>query len=148
MTIHARTTATSLIGLIVLALAGCGPGEGAVSGTVKFKGQPLTVGDNTVTFLGEDGSVKSCTVEPDGSYTFRGVHGGRARITVHSLPPPPSLLTAPGEDGQMKPVGGAGQPSKPGQFGGIPDRYKDPDKSELTFDVHRGSQTFDIELSP
>jgi hypothetical protein len=148
MQIKLRTKAAGLLGLMALALAGCGTAEGTVSGTVKFRGQPLTVGDNTVTFLGEDGSVKSCTVEPDGRYTLRGVHAGRAHVTVHALPPPPNLRMAPGEDGQMKPVGESGQPAKAGQFAGIPDRYKDPDKSELTCDVRRGDQTFDIELKP
>jgi hypothetical protein len=55
---------------------------------------------------------------------------------------------APGEDGQMKPVDGSGQTPKPGQFAGIPNRYKDPDNSRLSCDVRRGSQTFDIEMNP
>jgi len=140
--------ASSLVGLIAVVLTGCGPADGTVCDTVKFKGQPLVVGVNTVTFLSEDGSVKSCMVEPDGRYRLAGVHAGHARITVHSLPPPPNLIMAPGKDGQMTPVGDAGPPAKPGQFAGIPERYKDPDKSELNYDVHRGTQTHDIELKP
>jgi hypothetical protein len=142
---HART-AGRLPALVLLAVAGCGPAEGTVSGTVRFNGRPLTVGVNTVTFLCEDGSVKSCMVEPDGRYTLRGVPAGRARITVLSLPPPPQLGMAPGEDGKLKPVDGPA--SKPDQAGGIPERYKDSDSSGLSYDVQRGSHTFDIELSP
>ena len=146
--INRARMAGPLLALGLLALAGCGPAEGTVSGTVRFDGRPLTAGVNTVTFLCEDGSVKSCMVEPDGRYTLRGVPAGRARVTVLSLPPPPQLGKAPGEDGKVKPIDGPGPAAKPDQAGGIPDRYKDPDSSGLSYDVQRGSHTFDIELRP
>jgi hypothetical protein len=145
---HTRLPAKTLLVLGVLALAGCGPAEGTISGTVQFDGRPLTAGVNTVTFLGDDGGVKSCMVEPDGRYSLRGVRVGHARITVQSLPSPPHLSMAPGEDGQMKPVGESDQLAKPGRAPGIPERYKDPSKSGLSHDVQRGSHTFDIILSP
>jgi hypothetical protein len=132
----------------VLAGAGCGPATGTISGKVKYNGQPLTVGVHTVTFLSVDGSVHSCGVEPDGSYTLRGVPAGRVRITIQSFPSPQQLLMAPGEDGRMKSVTGSEAPARPGVGPGVPGRYKNPDQSGLRYDVKRGSQTFDIELSP
>jgi hypothetical protein len=137
-----------LLLLAALAAAGCGPARGTVSGKVKYDGRPLTVGVNTVTFHGEDGSVVSCVVEADGSYTLRNVPAGPARVTVHSLPSPPQLLMAPGEDGRPKAGGPAGPAPQAGRAAGIPERYQDPDRSRLSHQVRKGEQTFDIELTP
>jgi hypothetical protein len=150
MALRARTKRLRALLLLLgaLALAGCGPRTGTVSGKVTLDGRPLTEGDHTVTFLGEDGSVTSCAVEPDGGYVLRGVPSGRVRITVHSFPSARQLWIAPAEGGGMKAVGGAAAPAKTGQAGGAPERYKDPEQSPLRYDVRPGSQTFDIELLP
>jgi len=132
-----------------LAAAGCGPARGTVSGKVKYKGRPLTVGLNTVYFHSQDGKVASCTVEADGNYTLRNFPAGPARIPVLALPAPPQLFMAPGEGGRPKPVEQSSPASpQPGRAADIPGRYKDPDQSRLTYDVRKGSQTFDIELTP
>jgi hypothetical protein len=141
-----RFAAAALMLVAALSLTGCGAGVGTVSGTVTYKGQPLTVGVNTVAFHGQDGTVVSCVVEPDGSYTARKVPVGPARISLQCLPPPPNLLMAPGEDGKPK-ASGSGA-ARPGRAADVPARYRDPEQSRLTCVVRRGEQRHDIELTP
>jgi hypothetical protein len=144
--------------LLGLLLSGCsysamGP-QGDVSGKVMYNGKPLPGGQ--VTFLTSKGYTFTSVIDPEGNYKLRaGV--GEARIAVDNQmlktsnePPRPSLTNHPG----MKPPPGAkveekksAGPTITGTYVSIPEKYRSPDESGLTFTVTKGSQTHDIELS-
>jgi hypothetical protein len=110
-----------------------------VSGTVRFKGQPLPGG--RVTFVAVEGAFPGiANIEPNGEYKIsspigevqiavdnRMLRGGRT--TPH--------LTRPGAE--EKPVKGT--------WIHIPDRYWNPDRSGLKYTVKPGAQIHDIELT-
>jgi hypothetical protein len=115
-----------LVGAFV-ALAGCGGGMGEVSGTVKYKGQPLTTGA-TISFYDESGHAWSGTVETNGTYKVPSVPAGRAKIAVTGA----LAVRVPGI---------APQPTFQ-----LPEKYGDRDKSGLVYEVQSGAQTHNIDL--
>src|SRR6516225_11024167 len=116
-----RRGATTLSMLLIVALAGCAPGRGDVSGVVKYKSKPISGG--TISFFDEARGVWSSPIDEEGRYAVTGVPTGTAKIAIMatipiSLPgaPPPKASTA------------------------IPG-YADHEKSGLTCVVRSGSQT-------
>ncbi len=94
----------------------------SVMGKVTYKGQPLPSG--TIAFHPAQGKAVSANIAEDGSYAADDVPVGELRVTVE----PPSKRV----------------PIK--LFVKIPDKYKSPKTSGLTYDAKEGKQTFDIEL--
>jgi hypothetical protein len=131
-----RSTALALLPLAALGCAG----KGDVSGRVTYKGKPLVWG--TVQFEGSDRIVKQGNINPDGTYSVRGVATGEAKVAVSSINPKSS-------DFQVRQAEG-GPPPKPrpevkGWFP-IPEKYDTPYKSGLTYPIKRGANEIDIEL--
>lgn len=128
-----------LVGGLFLLSIGCGGSEnaGAVSGTVRFKGQPLSEG--SVSFIGENGQVATGIIDPSGRYAVDRVPVGSAKVTVQIVradgPPPVSFAGAP------KPAQGTAAEPK------IPLRYSVPATSGLQHSVTKGKQQKDIELT-
>jgi hypothetical protein len=132
--------ATGLI-LIAMAATACGCAssefESDVAGTVTLDGQP--VGPGTVVFVPPDkaSNPPTGTVQVNGTYFLksnraRGLHPGHYTVSVsilHQDPIPP---------GQRSTV-----PAKLVS----PKKYSDPATSGLEYDVKRGKNTIDIELS-
>lgn len=63
-----------LIGIVAVALPGCGPGSGGlavVKGKISYKGKPVPNG--TINFLPNDANKPSATgeIQPDGSYELK-----------------------------------------------------------------------------
>ena len=129
--------------LLLGLLSGCGPKAGDVTGRVLFKGTPLPAG--RITFLCEGGNKPVVTRDiRDGAYTMQGLPLGQARVTVVTIPPAPSSPAGPIQSPVPTDV-----PSAPaGPYVEIPDRYRMPDTSGLTYTVTAGSQTKNWELSP
>jgi hypothetical protein len=129
--------------LLILGASGCGlayGGVGQVTGTVTFKGKPLTSGD--VLFVSEDGKKHWAVLGPQGVYTIKNVPTGLAKIAVVPRSRvPDGLMGTPGK-------GRAGKPRPANPYTDIPARYKSPEKSGLTYTVEPGRQTFDIPLKP
>jgi hypothetical protein len=125
--------------LVLLAAAGCSSGTGTVWGKVSFDGRPLSGG--TVHFLAEDGSVASCSVEPDGSYSVADVHPGLAHIGV---------VSEPGGRGMHSPTGERKADPRPGMAPPtpLPSHYANPKESGVTYAVRPGRQEHDISLTP
>ncbi len=123
--------------LLLVFVVGCGKSKGTISGTVKFKGTPLTSG--TVLFHGPDGYVDSTSISATGEYRLENFPVGEARITVvtqrYEKVEPSGGPSAPG--GARKEVKG---------FVAIPKKYSDPDRSGLTWTVQKGPQQRDIDL--
>jgi hypothetical protein len=136
-----------LLCLAALALAGCGPAAGTISGKVTYKDKPLPGG--SVTFLTSDQKVKSATIGTDGTYQIAGVTVGPAKIGV-SPPAAPTALPK-GMKMDASKMGGAPEGSavalppdtKPVA---LPPQYQDPAKSGETYTVTAGKQEHDIHL--
>ena len=131
----------SLLLLVISSAAGCGKPLGQVSGKVFFKDQALDSG--TVTFVGQDNYKAFCAIGPDNTYSFDNVPVGPVKIAFeshHRVPPgfrngkpPPKFLQK-----EETPA-----PAPP-----IPEKYKNPEQSGLTYTVKAGQQIFDIKLNP
>lgn len=143
--------ATSLL----LAALGCGSSTATVSGKIAYRNNPLHGG--TVTFYGpgETGWTKTSTIGDDGSYKLDHVPKGSARISVETktakvnpmgkqmMPKMPK--GAPPEGIEHSPFGQMQQQSAD-KFVKIPDKYKDPNQSGLTYEVTSGKQEHNIDL--
>src|SRR5262249_26957060 len=95
--------------LPALALAGCGPRVGTVSGKVTYKDGPLPSGP--LTFIGGKGDKPQWSaLAADGSYQVNNVPVGNVKVTVETTPP----MSLPGVGaGGMKPPSVPGVPPPP-----------------------------------
>ena len=154
-----------LVSLLLLA-SGCGGRKGSVSGKVYYKNEPLKLG--MVQFFPEkEGGSFSAQIGPDGSYSISKLPKGPAKISVSASAGNPMAKGGPqamgGVGGPMASRGmkGAAEMMRKGkeQAGdvapptsvtqshkSIPEKYGDPETSNLSVDVTGGSQTFDIKL--
>jgi hypothetical protein len=152
---------------LLLMLVGCGPGEGKVSGQVKFGGAPLPGGIVLFQPVGPQNSV-SIGLDEQGNYEVV-LPAGEVRVSVDNRmlqphePPirggPPNLLSRVGDKiaaakkENAPPPKAAGSPNQiaaqknPGKYVKIPDKYHDVSTSGLNFTVQRGNQTHNIELT-
>lgn len=129
---------------LVLGAGGCGDSTttrmAPVHGKVFYKGQPLTTG--TIVFApnplrGTNGPLATADIQPDGSYvlhsgeTFGAVVGWH-RVTVVALEP--------------QTVAASGQGfTTPRSL--VPEKYRDPELSDLTCEVKAGQENgFNINL--
>jgi hypothetical protein len=130
-----KLLAVALAGGLVLLPGGC-ENTGTVSGTVRYKGQPLSEG--SVSFVNDNGQVATGSIDKSGHYVVSRVPVGPAKVTVQIVssegPPPMSFVGAP-KQGQETATG-----SK------IPLRYGVASTSGLQLNVTKGKQPFDIDL--
>src|SRR6516165_11835660 len=73
--------------LVLLTLAGCGSGTGAVMGRVTFRGKPVVSG--SVVMLGADNKLVSTPLDAEGRYAVNGVPLGTVQVAVVSPNPAP-----------------------------------------------------------
>jgi hypothetical protein len=129
--------------LLPLAVVGCGSNSATVTGTVKYKGQPLPLG--TVTIHGEKGEpVQGAIV--DGSYQVDKAPVGPVKITVSvpKTPKTPGQMSMGGREGKEGPgMPGAGGPKNAVP---IPDKYASPDTSGKSTTLSKGKQEYNIDL--
>ncbi len=122
--------------LTLLFLVGCGGKPASVSGVVTLDGGPLERG--TVGFAPTGGGMRAAgIIQSDGSYTLKtnrekGLEVGDYLVTVASREP-----------GAEDPNGG---PPMPGPYI-TPRHYAIAKTSGLQFNVEKGSNTINIELS-
>ncbi len=127
--------------LVVLAIGGCtgnSSDQATVTGRVLYDNEPLPSG--TVTFLFADGTKKGTSIGSDGSYRMTEIGPGPVRIGVLSKARVPPGLQVPGAPG-----GNTGPPPEP--VVQIPSAYNSPVDSGLSYEVHKGAQEHNIELS-
>ncbi len=135
-------------GLLALALTATACSrKPSVSGEVTFNGQPLPFG--TILFQGADGRVAHSLIS-DGRYTIADPPLGPVRITVRSHPVLPASFPGGGGLPPSPPEGLAPKPPDERQTRHvpIPERYRDPEQSGLTYTVRAGKQTHDVKLLP
>jgi hypothetical protein len=128
----------TLLAALPLVLVGCqggGPPTGVVSGTVTYKGQAVPGGRLFFT-PAAGGTATPGPINADGTFSFGGIPVGSMVVTVE--------VSQSFDYRQMTNPGAPKSPPKPMK---IPDKYKDPKKSPLTWDIRKGSQQKDIELT-
>jgi hypothetical protein len=141
----------------VFALAGCGKPSATISGTVKYKGQPIPSG--TIRFIGKDDNGKEVMKEgkiTDGSFSVAGLPPGKIKVGVISSAGKPSSGMAPGwteamsdaQKAEMQKKFSDPAVTKSGSGGGleIPPVYADPNQSGETLNVEVGKNEVAIDL--
>jgi hypothetical protein len=146
-----RLRTVSLLGAVAIAaLAGCktdAPPIGLVSGLVTHNGKPIP--NLTVNFFPTNGRPSNGQTDTSGHYTLRwdaehdGAEVGTHKVTVAYVPgsQAPQAKAEPG-----KPAPGPEAAATPEELKVILEKYGNPDKSPLTFEVKSGSQTIDLKL--
>jgi hypothetical protein len=132
---------TVLAAALLAVLPGCGGSKASVSGKVTYRGKPLTSG--TIYVALPDGIQVPTGIGTDGSYRFDGVATGSVKFGVTS--PNPAHVMAPRSKRAPR---GAAPPPLPQNTGWfeIPDKYADPLKSGLSFDLKGGANEYDIKM--
>jgi hypothetical protein len=139
-----RPRRDALVALLLGAsLAGCGPGQGEVSGVVRVNGRPLPFG--TIQFLGPDGVPRAGKIRPDGTFSV-GVPPGEAKVIVSCVDEARLSRSAATPAGRGRRA--APPPSPSGGFSLIPGRYADWDASGLKVVVRPGKTVQDFALTP
>jgi hypothetical protein len=125
--------------LLVVLVAGCGPRTGAVAGRVTYQGKPVIFG--SVQFTGSDNQPRLAAIDPEGRFSLEAVLAGENRVLVHS----PDPRRAVRRDKRDQPL--EAPPVDPKLWFPVPEKYSNPQKSDLAFTIQPGtSNTFDIDL--
>lgn len=146
---HRRLPARLVVLFALLWAAGCGPAKGTVTGKISYKNE--TLGGGRVTFITPDGNwAEPSAIGEDGTYTITGAPLGPVKITVETKSVQALAGKATPGKGGMVPPKDTPRPAHLPQGGGkyvpIPDEYADLEKTPLTYEITKGSQTHDIEL--
>ena len=142
-------------------IVGCGSKSSKVSGTVSYKGTPIKSG--MVTFMrADDGAVQNAYIV-DGKYEFDNLPPGKVKVAV--VLPGGNTPAAKGMDAKAakRAIEKIGERPKqappdykwPGSLTGgateegpsLPEKYADPNKSGVEYDVTPGTQTKNFDLS-
>jgi len=155
----ARLLGSGFLMALLLMAAGCGGSSSSVSGKITFRNNPLHGGTVTFSGPGETPWTKTAQIGDDGSYTLNGVPTGQARITVETDTAKPANPQAKQMASKMMPKGdkmpeGAEhspffqmkQQQSGDKYVAIPQKYKKPETSGLTYEVKRGKQEHNINL--
>jgi hypothetical protein len=146
------------IGLAALLLAGCssdsGPATVPVSGTVYLDDEPLP-GVEVNFFSRENDLLASARTGPDGRYELHpGAVPGPNKVwivkgAVSDANPAGEPESPDMDPGQMEAMAGAATATEPGAGeDSLPEKYSDPDNTELTFTVpDDGTSSADFKLA-
>ncbi len=132
-----RSFLASTICAMAFLLAGCAPGQGDLKGAVTFEGKAVCSG--YVNVEGGDGIVVGGEIRPDGTYEVKNIGAGKIRLAVYS--PDPAEVTVLARRPEEIPP-----PKDRSKWFPIPEHYSDFAKSDLTFQLSRGANPFNIEL--
>ncbi len=134
-----------LLLLFVLPISGCGggPPSGTVTGTVTFKGAPLTTG--RVIFYGANNQTAIAQIGEDGNYEAIKVPLGLVKVAVDTPPPPSRETVKAAKTGKRRFERGV-PISLPENTVSIPAKYGNPELSGFSLTVKEGSQPYDIAL--
>jgi hypothetical protein len=134
------TAGCLLILCIALAAVGCrrGPVLGKVHGRVAFSGKPIQSG--IVGFSNPQTGVNmTANVDDQGRYEVSMAKGYGLPLGMYRVAVYPFVADLP--------IGSTERP-KPREFPDIPERYRRPETSRLSIEVHPGDNPFDIEMEP
>lgn len=140
---------TALAGLVLMTLAGCGPGgysgpTGTVTGKATLDGAPVQSGC-VVSFVSDAGFTASAKVGAGGSYTLMNVDKPEIPVASYkvAVAQPAAEISGADYDKYMSAEGGGEAKTAPET---IPAKYQNAETSGLSFDVKQGPNTINIEL--
>jgi hypothetical protein len=139
MTRQYRAGLSACLAALVLAAAGCGPSRATVSGKVTVHGKPVTAG--TVLFVGANNQMATGTLDGEGRYVAPRVPMGSVKVAVQTLRPEQVNGAAANRPKDAPPL-----PSRVINLVPVPQKYADPETSELTCDVKQTQQEHNIDL--
>ena len=135
-----RLPTTAVLLLALLLVAGCDKEKpNPVSGTVTFQGTPVAAG--MIRFSNPTAAVDiMASLKLDGAYEVvmakgKGLPEGTYQVAI--MPPRAELPLGP-----MRPM------PKPRSYPNIPEKYRDPSTSGLTFAVKAGNNRCDVAMKP
>jgi hypothetical protein len=156
-----RTLLLLLAPLLLVVAAGCHGHMARLSGTVKYKGQPVSGG--SITFHAPEGGIYAFPLKPDGTYSGTEVPAGDYVVTVEteSANPKKPTMTYGQQGGGAKKAGGdpndyrakmmernqVPTATEGGGYVKIPSKYSDKKKSGLQASLGGGSNTKDFDLT-
>jgi len=158
-----------VLALLLLSAAGCGGGVCDVTGKVSYQGKTVVCG--SVVFVGPDGMTKVANINSDGTYLVSGVGVGHAQIGVISQDPARPLdplkaerthgkeVVQPLDDASRDPDAGRVIKNPPNDRSNwtepnvdrskwfvLPQKYELVHTSGLSADLHRGTNTVNLDL--
>lgn len=145
---------------LLMAAGGCGGNQtprATVKGQVKIGDKNLTIG--TVIFTGKDKNISgSALIDSEGNYIMKDAPFGEVKVSVTVPKRPgqmggkmPTMPKAPGGGAMQAPDGSAPTSTGAVDFSKIvpiPEKYANPETSNLSFTVEKGDQTHNINLTP
>jgi hypothetical protein len=143
-----------LLPLALVLVLGCtsNPRSAAkISGSIKYKGQPVTGG--TVTIYPKEGGAYAATLEKDGTYMTGGLPVGEVVVTVETESinpnrPKPSQYGGRGGGASPAPKDAPAAPAEPaGTYVKIPAKYNNKESSKLTATLKSGNNPQDFDLT-
>jgi hypothetical protein len=129
--------------MVLLGLALWRSSKTEVSGWVTFDGYP--VGSGSVVMIGQDGIPVYGQIQPDGSYFVKRPRFGVVKVAVTSPAPVASILATSAVGNKFRSADNA-VAAPPENWFPIPARYGDPETSDLTLEVKKGHNSFDVDL--
>jgi hypothetical protein len=130
-----RDCCTFLLAVALLAVAGCSGGgirKVTVHGTVTYQGQPLQAG--LLKFSGPEGAYAAGRIQADGKYIITDVLPGETKVGV---------LQTPQGAGSSSNAAAASRSSTPAA---LPEKYRDPSTSGLTYTITPDTTELDIAI--
>jgi len=146
-----RRAIVALAGILAaLLLTGCPRATGTLTGKVTYQGKPLKAA--AISFISTDsGRSYAAGLKEDETYYIPDMQAGQYKVCVDTayLKGSPGATPMPGLGGQSpasKSPAAAQQAANSKKYLYIPDKYADPDKTDLTYTFKGGSENWDIEL--
>lgn len=147
--------------LLLMLVVGLGCSKGNVntpaklSGSVKYKGGPVTGG--TMTLLPEGGGAIPVTIKPDGTYAAQDLPVGTLKVVIETESMNPNKKGDPSTYGQQGGGRGGSQSMSPiptgrstaagGTYVKIPEKYSDVKSSGLSVTLQKGDNSHDFDLT-
>jgi hypothetical protein len=131
-----RVYLTGLVVALLVAASDCSDGgvkKVTVSGAISHKGQPLRSG--ILQFVGPEGAYSAASIQPDGTYIITDVVPGEVKVGVMQAP-----QGSGSSSGEQTPLAQQAAPVS------LPDKYRSPDTSGITYTITDATSKLNIEL--
>lgn len=144
-----------LLTLCSIAAVACGCGgsglpsgeTGTVSGQVVYNGSPVPEGC-TVLFMRSEGGISGVgTTDSNGNYKLAMRDGEDILVGTYRVSVNPPTAAATLSDEEMMELSMKGEAPEAPEVKEVPETYRSPETSPLSFDVKSGENKIDIELA-
>lgn len=126
-----------MLGLAAFLVVAVGCGEGTkkitVTGTVSYKGKPLSAG--ILKFSGPEGAYSAASIQPDGKYIMTDVMPGETKVGIMESP-----------QGSGSSSGDKGSAGPKGPPVSLPEKYREPTTSGLSYTIKPDTKQLDIDI--